>query len=107
MKEEYVSGSYGVEGRYPSWTRWLFRATLELKNSNYKSVLHYYLEKNNYPFNESQKVGFNCGFSPQRRLQQKEISHRTVGEAADKTLIVDFELEESRTESRRDRHVLC
>jgi len=111
MKEEYVSGSYGVEGRYPFLDKMVVQEFLwlspELKNSNYKSVLHHYLEKHKYPFNEAQKVGFNCGFSPQRDGYNKKKSvYRTVGEAADQTLIVDFELEKSRTESRRDRHVL-
>lgn len=61
-KEEYVSGAYGIEGRYPFLDKevvqeflWL---THNLKNSTYKSVLDNYLKKNNYPFLENQKIGF-------------------------------------------------
>lgn len=61
-KEEYVSGAYGIEGRYPFLDKdvvqeflWL---THNLKNSAYKSVLDNYLKKNNYPLLENQKIGF-------------------------------------------------
>ena len=61
-KEEYVSGMYGIEARYPFLDKkvvqeflWL---TPELKNMYYKSVLHNYFSKNDYPFAEGQKVGF-------------------------------------------------
>ena len=67
MKEEVVSGTHGVEGRYPFLDKnvvqeflWL---TPELKNKNYKSVIYNYLKKENYPFEENKKVGFGCGFS--------------------------------------------
>ena len=111
MKEEHVSGSYGVEGRYPFLDRDVVQEFLwlkpELKNANYKSVLHHYLKKHQYPFDEAQKVGFNCGFSPSTEgYDPKKSVHRTVGEAADKTLIVDMDLEQSRTASRRNRYVL-
>jgi len=63
MKEEYISGAYGLEGRYPFLDvdvvqefLWLNPA---LKNANYKSVLHHYLELNNYPFEAGQKTGFS------------------------------------------------
>ena len=111
MKEEHVSGSYGVEGRYPFLDTKVVQEFLwlspELKNSNYKSVLHHYLTKHNYPFDKAQKVGFNCGFSPSTEdYVRKKSVYRTVGEAADSTLIVDIDLETSRTEKRRNRHVL-
>lgn len=111
MKEEHVSGSYGVEGRYPFLDTAVVQEFLwlapELKNSNYKSVLHHYLTKHNYPFDAKQKVGFNCGFTPSTDgYSAKKSVYRTVGEAADQTLIVDIDLETSRTESRRNRHVL-
>ena len=67
MKEEVVSGTHGVEGRYPFLDKevvqeflWL---THELKNKNYKSVIYNYLKKENYPFEVNKKVGFGCGFS--------------------------------------------
>ena len=62
MKEEYVSGAYGLEGRYPYLDPqvvqeflWLNR---KLKNSSYKSVLYNYLKKNRYPFKKNDKRGF-------------------------------------------------
>lgn len=62
MKEEYIGGSYGVETRYPFLDRkvvqeflWL---TSKLKNSKYKSVLHEYLTRNNFPFEDGVKKGF-------------------------------------------------
>ena len=111
MKEEHVSGSYGIEGRYPFLDKdvvqeflWL---TPELKNSNYKSVLHNYLKKHNYPFDEHQKVGFNCGFSPYKEgYESRKSVHKTVGETEDETLIVDMDLVISRTLDRNDRYVL-
>jgi asparagine synthetase B (glutamine-hydrolysing) len=62
MKEEYVSGAYGLEGRYPYLDKnvvqeflWL---TSSMKNQYYKSVLYHYLKTNNYPFKEGEKRGF-------------------------------------------------
>ena len=61
-KEEYVSGMYGIEARYPFLYKkvvqeflWL---TPKLKNMYYKSVLHNYCSNNNYPFAVGEKVGF-------------------------------------------------
>ena len=74
MKEEVVSGSHGVEGRYPFLDKdvvqeflWL---TAKLKNKNYKSVIYNYLKKENYPFEENKKVGFNIGISGQSEKGQ-------------------------------------
>ena len=111
MKEEYVSGAHGIEGRYPFLDTQVVQEFLwlkpELKNSNYKSVLHDYLIKNNYPFDEKQKVGFNCGFSNNKGEYEKRISvYRTVGETEDESLIVNFERAAARTEKRRMRFVL-
>ena len=62
MKEEYVSGAFGLEGRYPFIDKDVVQEFLwlecKLKNSNYKSVLYNYLKENNYPFKENEKVGF-------------------------------------------------
>ena len=61
-KEESVSGSYGIESRYPFLDRDLVQEFLwlaaPLKNSAYKSVLHNYMITNNYPFVINQKIGF-------------------------------------------------
>jgi asparagine synthetase B (glutamine-hydrolysing) len=66
MKEETVTGTWGVEGRYPFLDKNVVQEFLwlsnDLKNKHYKSVIHNYLTSNNYPFEENQKVGFNCGF---------------------------------------------
>jgi hypothetical protein len=35
----------------------------ELKNQNYKSVIHQFLEKNQFPYDLKAKLGFNCGFT--------------------------------------------
>jgi len=76
-KEEHIAGLYGVEGRYPFLDKqavqeflWL---TPEIKNSKYKSCLHYYLESHDYPFDENVKIGFsamaNLKDSDQKRIQ--------------------------------------
>jgi asparagine synthetase B (glutamine-hydrolysing) len=61
-KEEYISGAYGIEGRYPFLDKMVVQEflwlTAELKNSAYKSVLDNYLRTNNYPFVPNQKIGF-------------------------------------------------
>jgi asparagine synthetase B (glutamine-hydrolysing) len=67
MKEEIVSGTWGIEGRYPFLDKQVVQEFLwlsnNIKNSNYKSVIHNYLIKNNYPFVIKEKIGFNCGFT--------------------------------------------
>jgi asparagine synthetase B (glutamine-hydrolysing) len=61
-KEEYIAGAYGIETRYPYLDKdvvqeflWLHHT---LKNSNYKSVLHEYFTKYNYPVKLDTKNGF-------------------------------------------------
>ena len=111
MKEEYVSGSYGVEGRYPFLDTKVVQEFLwlsaDLKNSNYKSVLYNYLNINKYPFDNSTKVGFNCGFSPVNDgfIDQK-TKFRKVGTTQDQSLIVDFVLEASKTKNRKNRYTI-
>ena len=95
MKEEHVSGSHGVEGRYPFLDRDVVQEFLWLsadqKNQFYKVPLHQYMAKHNFPFDECAKVGFNCGFSNSRDDYIEQIStERTVGETKDDSLIVDF-----------------
>jgi len=110
MKEEYVSGSHGIEGRYPFLDKEVVQEFLwlkpEFKNQFYKSVLHNYMQQHEYPFDESQKVGFNCGFSGDGEgdYVEKKSTHRTVGETTDQTLIVKMEREIHRTIKRRERH---
>jgi asparagine synthetase B (glutamine-hydrolysing) len=61
-KEEYISGAYGIEGRYPFLDKDVVQEFLwlsaDLKNSEYKSVLDHYLTKNNYPYLKNRKIGF-------------------------------------------------
>jgi asparagine synthetase B (glutamine-hydrolysing) len=62
VKEEYVGGAYGIETRYPFLDKNLVQEFLnlekDLKNSNYKSVLHEYLTRENVPFVPHTKMGF-------------------------------------------------
>ncbi len=114
MKEEYVSGAYGIEGRYPYLDKQVVQEFLwltpHLKNSDYKAPLTKYMEENNYPFDKELKVGFNCGFSSQQFVAGEYIErvsqHRTVGEGLDESLIVDFDKVINRTSKRNDRHKL-
>ena len=61
-KEEYSSGMWGIETRYPFLDKDVVQEFLwlspDLKNKNYKSVLHEYFINNNFPFDEGRKVGF-------------------------------------------------
>jgi asparagine synthase (glutamine-hydrolysing) len=61
-KEEYVAGSYGIETRYPYLDKDVVQEFLwldsKIKNSNYKSVLFEYFNKNKYPFEPNRKIGF-------------------------------------------------
>lgn len=61
-KEENVSGGHGMEGRYPFLDKKVVQEFLwlkpELKNKNYKSVLHEYLQQSNFPYQKDQKLGF-------------------------------------------------
>lgn len=66
MKEETVTGTWGVEGRYPFLDKYVVQEFLwlsnDLKNKHYKSTIYNYLTSHNYPFRENEKIGFNCGF---------------------------------------------
>jgi asparagine synthetase B (glutamine-hydrolysing) len=62
MKEEYVAGAFGIEGRYPFLDFALVQEFLNLKasvkNSSYKSPIAYYLKQSKFPFTENEKHGF-------------------------------------------------
>jgi asparagine synthetase B (glutamine-hydrolysing) len=64
MKEEMVAGANGIEGRYPFLDRECVQEFLylksELKNKFYKSAVHYYMTKYNFPFDLNLKLGFNA-----------------------------------------------
>ena len=103
MKEETVTGTWGVEGRYPFLDKQVVQEFLwlsnNLKNKNYKSVIHNYLTKYNYPFEENQKVGFNCGFKGDKDgFEKKDAANLNldktpvgVPKGGRKDLIVDIE----------------
>lgn len=63
MKEEYISGSFGLEGRYPFLDKDLVQEFLwlssDLKNKNYKAPIYNYLTEHNFPFSKDEKIGFN------------------------------------------------
>lgn len=63
MKEEYIGGSYGIEGRYPYLDQQVVQEFLwltpELKNKAYKAPLDFYLTLHNYPFEREVKRGFS------------------------------------------------
>lgn len=63
VKEEYIAGAFGLETRYPFLDKDVVQEFLwlncDLKNSYYKSVLHNYLYKNNFPFEMGVKRGFS------------------------------------------------
>lgn len=62
-KEEYVAGSHSIETRYPLLDKDVVQEFLwlstELKNKNYKSPLHEYFVRNNFPFSIGAKIGLN------------------------------------------------
>lgn len=62
MKEEYVGGAFGVETRYPFLDKKVVQEFLNLntliKNTHYKSVIYYYLTRNNVPLSLCSKIGF-------------------------------------------------
>jgi asparagine synthetase B (glutamine-hydrolysing) len=62
QKEEFVTGSFGVESRYPFLDKDVVQSFLnlsvKLKNDSFKSPLTFFLEKNNYTTN-NKKLGFN------------------------------------------------
>ncbi len=68
-KEEYVSGSYGIEGRYPFLDKALVQEFLwlspRLKNLYYKAPIHEYLSHHQYPFAQDEKIGFSSGYNLQ------------------------------------------
>ena len=64
LKEEYVTGSHGIEGRYPFLDKLLVQEFLwlssTLKNSAYKAPLSSYLKRSGFPTDFGQKRGFNA-----------------------------------------------
>jgi hypothetical protein len=67
MKEESITGGFGIEGRYPFLDRKVVQEYLnlvpELKNKEFKAPIANFLISNNYPIKtgdpEKIKKGFN------------------------------------------------
>ena len=61
-KEEYVAGSYGMETRYPFLDPQVVQEFLwlhpSIKNKAYKYPLKWYLNREGYPIDEGNKMGF-------------------------------------------------
>jgi asparagine synthetase B (glutamine-hydrolysing) len=61
-KEEFVAGTWGIEGRYPFLDAALVQEFLwlepSLKNAAYKAPLREYLTAEGFPFVEGRKIGF-------------------------------------------------
>ena len=64
LKDEYVTGSHGIEGRYPFLDKSLVQEFLwltnSLKNSAYKAPLASYLKLQDFPVEYDTKRGFNA-----------------------------------------------
>lgn len=73
-KEEHVAGSHGIESRYPFLDKDVVQEFLNLdykiKNKHYKSVIHDYLQKNDYPVALNTKVGFNIVKNDNRKTKR-------------------------------------
>ena len=95
-KEEYIAGTYGIEGRYPFLDKNVVQEFLwlsnDLKNKWYKAPIYNYLKTNNYPFDENKKVGFNCGMSDgsKTNINNKIASRVQIGMTDDETLKIDI-----------------
>jgi asparagine synthetase B (glutamine-hydrolysing) len=78
-KEEGVGSINGIESRYPYLDKMVVQEFLWLnvdnKNKFYKSPLHKYMIKNNYPFDNCKKRGFKA----KRKLQKNNtlLTHGT------------------------------
>jgi asparagine synthetase B (glutamine-hydrolysing) len=95
-KEEYIAGTFGIEGRYPFLDKHLVQEFLwlvpELKNRYYKAPIHNYMVVNNYPFAVNEKIGFNCGIDSQNinGIVQKKADRIEIGVTSDPSLIVSI-----------------
>lgn len=66
-KEESISGSFGIESRYPLLDKQVVQEFLslkhKLKNKYFKSPVTNFLKENNYPFLTGNPVKFKTGFN--------------------------------------------
>jgi asparagine synthetase B (glutamine-hydrolysing) len=63
MKEEYASGAFGIETRYPyldvAVVQEFLSLSAEAKNRHYKAPLREYLRRHDFPYEEGVKRGFH------------------------------------------------
>jgi asparagine synthetase B (glutamine-hydrolysing) len=85
MKEEYIAGSYGIEGRYPFLDKNLVQEFLwlnnNLKNNIYKAPIDHYLNLNQFPYEKDQKLGFSCGYrgiTGENKVFNKLVDHEII-----------------------------
>lgn len=94
-KEEYISGLYGIEGRYPYLDKDVVQEylnlTVELKNSDYKAPMKYLLEKLNYPY-EEKKIGFNLNLKDHAVYftEKKQIVSHSTNNGYGNTLLEKY-----------------
>ena len=74
-----MAGLHGLEARYPFLDRdviqeflWL---THDLKNSEYKAPIEYYLREHDYPFLPRKKLGFSADKNLTRTTKYDEQSY--------------------------------
>jgi asparagine synthetase B (glutamine-hydrolysing) len=63
FKDDFITGGFSIEGRYPFLDpevvqEWLWMPS-SMKNKGYKYPLSYYLQKYGYPYDAYQKIGFS------------------------------------------------
>ena len=67
MKEESISGGFGIEGRYPYLDKTVVQEYLnllpELKNRHFKAPIYNFLVENNYPVVRKNSVKDKKGFN--------------------------------------------
>lgn len=67
IRNESISGGFGIEGRYPLLDKQVVQEYLwlkpELKNDSFKSPLSYFLINNNYPIKTGDPEEINRGFN--------------------------------------------
>jgi asparagine synthetase B (glutamine-hydrolysing) len=72
-KEERIPGAWGIEARYPFLDRAVVQEFLwlhdDIKNLEYKQCIAQLLRKNDFPFSENEK----CGFNPIKSLPGQKL----------------------------------
>ena len=76
-KEECVSGTFGIEGRFPYLDKYVVQEflwlTSELKNKHYKAPLDEFLRKYKYPYEKDKKIGFTANAMFNSKYKKKYV----------------------------------